>query len=180
MNTGRKHARVHDHRVPAVTRPCSGHGWTMYTALARRCIRSVHCRCHVRRGHGRVNGPCTTGTQAVYMPRLPPVPVFTDTGRNGVNGPRYRGPVDALYMTETEAKAETDAKAEVKVIITKPRPAICVYNSSSTDLLGQCDLRRSFETANYLYIFNGGRKPLPGDRPCGLSSTCRRRTEPRT
>ena len=25
-----------------------------------------------------------------------------------------------------------------------------------------------------------GRKPLPGDRRCGLSSSCRRRTEPRT
>ena len=25
-----------------------------------------------------------------------------------------------------------------------------------------------------------GRKPVPGDRRCGLSSTCRRRTEPRT
>jgi len=78
---GPKHAHVHDHRVPAVTGPCLGHGRTMYTTLARRCIRSVHGRGHVRRGHGRVNGPCTTGTQAVYMPCLRPVPVFTDTGR---------------------------------------------------------------------------------------------------
>jgi len=58
--------------------------------------------------------------------------------------------MDGLYTTEAEAKAETDAKAEVKVTITRPRPAICVYNSSSTDLLGQCDLLRSFKTANYL------------------------------
>jgi len=62
---GRKHARVHDHRVPVVTRPCSGHGRTMYTALARRCIRSVHGRghvTHVRRVHGHVNVP------RVHMP----------------------------------------------------------------------------------------------------------------
>ena len=52
-------------------------------------------------------------------------------------------------MTKAEAKAETDAKAEAKVIITRPRPAIFVYNSGSTDLLGQHDLLRSFETANY-------------------------------
>ena len=101
---------------------------TVYMALARRCIRSVHGRGDVRHGHGRVNGPCTTGTQAVYMPCLRPVLVFTDTGRNGVNGPRCRGPMDWLYMTEAEAKAETDAKAEAKVIITRKRPAIFVYN----------------------------------------------------
>ena len=53
-------------------------------------------------------------------------------------------------MTEAEAKAETDAKAEAKVIITRPRPAIFVHNSGSTDLLGQRDLLGSFETANYL------------------------------
>jgi len=58
--------------------------------------------------------------------------------------------VDGLYTTDVEAKAETDAKAEAKVIITRPRPAIFVYNSGSTVLLGQCDLLRSFETANYL------------------------------
>jgi len=142
--TGRKHARVQGTRscsghkrtmYMARERPCtrSIHGrsdgqrpWTravntpvymttVYTALARRCIRSAHGRGHVRHGHGRVNGPCTTGTQAVYMPCLRPVPVFTDTGRNGVNGPRCRGPVDGLYMTEA------DAKAEAKVIITRPR-----------------------------------------------------------
>jgi len=123
---------------------------TVYTALARRCIRSVHRRGHVRHGHGRVNGPCTTGTQAVYMPCLRTVPVFMNMGRNGVNGPRCRGPVDGLYITEAEAKAKTDAKAEAKVIITRSRPAIFVYNSGSTDLLGQRDLLRSFETANYL------------------------------
>jgi len=83
---------------------------------------------------------------AVYMPCLRPVPVFTDTGRNGVNGPRCRGPVDGLYMTEAEAKAEA------KVIITRPRPAIFVYNLGSTDLLGQRDLLRSFKTANYLIV----------------------------
>jgi len=102
----------------------------MYTALARRCsIRSVHGRGHVRSGHGRVNGRCTMGTPAVYMPCLRPVPVFTDTGHNGVNGPRCRRPVDGLYTTEAEAKAEIDAKAEAKVIITRPRPAVFVYNS---------------------------------------------------
>ena len=37
-----------------------------------------------------------------------------------------------------------------KVIITRPRPAIFVYSSCSIDLLGQCDLLRSFETVNYL------------------------------
>jgi len=58
--------------------------------------------------------------------------------------------VDGLYTTEAEAKAEIDAKAEAKVIITRPRPAVFVYNSGSTDLLGQRDLLRSFETANYL------------------------------
>jgi len=84
------------------------------------------------------------------MPCLRPVLVFTDTGCNGVNGPRCRGPMDWLYMTEAEAKAETDAKAEAKVIITRPRPAIFVHNSGSTDLLGQRDLLGSFETANYL------------------------------
>jgi len=122
----------------------------MYTALARWCIRSVHGRGHVRRGHGRVNGPCTMGTPAVYMPCLQPVPVFTDTGCNSINGPRCRRPVDGLYMTEAVAKAEIDAKAEAKVIITRPRPTIFVYNSGSIDLLGQCDLLRSFETVNYL------------------------------
>ena len=45
---------------------------------------------------------------------------------------------------------ETDAKAEAKVIVTRPRLAVFVYNSGSTDLLGQRDLLRSFETANYL------------------------------
>ena len=98
----------------------------MYTALARRCIGSVHGRGYVRRGHGRVNGPCTTGTPAVYMPCLRPVSVFTDTGHNGVSGPWCRRPVDGLYTTEAEAKAETDAKAEAKVTITRPRPAIFV------------------------------------------------------
>jgi len=76
------------------------------------------------------------------MPCLRPEPVFTDTGRNGVNGPRCRRLVDGLYTTEAEAKAETDAKAK----------AIFVYNSGSTDLLGQRDLLRSFETANYLIV----------------------------
>jgi len=124
---------------------------TVYMALAWRCIRSVHGRGHVRHGHGHVNGPCTTGTQAVYMPCLRPVPpVFTDTCCNGVNGPRCRGPMDGLHRTEAEVKAETDAKAEAKVIITRPRPDLFVYNSGSTDLLGQRDLLRSFETANYL------------------------------
>jgi len=162
MDMGRKHARVHDHRVRAVTRPCSGHRRTMYTVLARRCIGSVHGRGHVRRGHGHVNGPCTTGTQTVYMPCLRPVPVFTDTGRNGVNGPRCRRPVDELYTTEAEAKAEIDVRAEAKVIITRPRPAIFVYNSGSTDLLGQRDLLRSFETANYLiprFLTYSGSRP---------------------
>jgi len=74
------------------------------------------------------------------MPCLWPVLVFTDTGRNGVNGPRCRRPVDGLYTTEAEAKAEA------KVIITRPRPAIFVYSSGSTDLLGQRDLLRSFES----------------------------------
>ena len=80
--------------------------------------------------------------------------MFTETGRNGVNGPRCIRPVDGLYMTEAEANAETDAKAEAKVIITRPRPAIFVYNynSGSTDLLGQRDLLGSFETANYLIV----------------------------
>jgi len=50
----------------------------------------------------------------------------------------------------SEAKAETDAKAEAKVIVTRPMLAVFVYNSGSTDLLGQHDLLRSFETANYL------------------------------
>ena len=58
--------------------------------------------------------------------------------------------MDGLYTTEAEAKAQTDAKAEAKVILTRPRPAIFVYNSGSTELLGQRDLLRSFETANYL------------------------------
>lgn len=47
-------------------------------------------------------------------------------------------------------KAETDAKAKAKVIVTRPRLAVFVYNSGSTDLQGQRDLRRSFETANCL------------------------------
>ena len=94
--------------------------------------------------HGRVNDPCTTGTRAMYMPCLRPVPVFTDTGHNGVNGPWCRQPVDGLHTSEAEAKAEA------KVIITRPRPAIFVYNSGTKDLLGQRDLLRSFETANYL------------------------------
>ena len=119
----------------------------MYTTLARRCIRSVHGRGLVRRD---VNGPCTTGTQAVYMPCLRPVSIFTDTGRNGVNWPLCRRPVDGLYTTEAEAKAETVAKAAAKVIITRPRPAIF----GSTDLLGQRDLLGSFETANYLIMTN--------------------------
>ena len=55
-------------------------------------------------------------------------------------------------MTEAEAKAETDAKAEAKVIITRSRQTIFVYNTGSTDLLGQRDLLRSFETANYLIV----------------------------
>jgi len=79
----------------------------MYTALARRCIRSVHCR-----GHGHVHGPCTTGTQAVYMPCLRPVPVFTDTGRNGVNGPRCRWFVDGLYATEAEANIDRGVRGQ--------------------------------------------------------------------
>jgi len=74
------------------------------------------------------------------MPCLWPVLVFTDTGRNGVNVPRCRRPVDGLYTTEAEAKAEA------KFIITRPRPAIFVYSSGSTDLLGQRDLLRSFES----------------------------------
>jgi len=115
--------------------PCSGHGRTMYTALARRCTRSVHGPGHVLRGY--------TG---VYMPCLRPVPVFMDTGRNAVNAPRCRRPVDGLYTTEAEAKAEA------WVIITRPGPAIFVYSSVSTDLLGQRDLLRSFETANYLIL----------------------------
>jgi len=76
------------------------------------------------------------------MPCLRPVPVFTDTGCNGVIGPRCRRLVDGLYTTEAEAKAETAAEAEAKVIITRPRPAIFVYNSGSTDLLDQRDLLR--------------------------------------
>jgi len=54
--------------------------------------------------------------------------------------------MDGLYTTEAEAKAETVAKAAAKVIITRPRPAIF----GSTDLLGQRDLLRSFQTANWL------------------------------
>ena len=60
--------------------------------------------------------------------------------------------MDGLYRTEAEAKAETDAKTEAKVIITRPRPAIFVCNSGSTDLLGQRDLLRSFKTVNYLIV----------------------------
>jgi len=102
--------------------------------------------------HGGVHGQYTAlvmysvGTQAVYMPCLRPVPVFMDTGRNAVNAPRCRRPVDGLYTTEAEAKAEA------WVIITRPGPAIFVYSSVSTDLLGQRDLLRSFETANYLIL----------------------------
>jgi len=66
--------------------------------------------------------------------------------------------VDGLYTTEAETKGETDAKAEAKVIITRPRPAI-VYSSGSTDLLGQRDLLRSFETANYLIPLAGMEVP---------------------
>jgi len=102
--------------------------------------------------HGGVHGQYTTlvmyyvGTQAVYMPCLRPVSAVTDTGRNAVNVPRCRRPVDGLYTTEAEAKAEA------WVIITRPGPAIFVYSSVSTDLLGQRDLLRSFETANYLIL----------------------------
>jgi len=83
-------------------------------------------------------------------------------GRNGVNGPRCRRPVDGLYTTEAEAKAE------VKVIVTRPRPAIFVYNSGSTDLLGQRDLLRSFETANNLIGMGvPEREPGQGSRDTG-------------
>jgi len=49
------------------------------------------------------------------MPRLPPEPVFTDTGRNGVNGPRCRWFVDGLYTTEAEAKAETTPRPKLRL-----------------------------------------------------------------
>jgi len=62
---------------------------------------------------------------------------------------------------EAEAKAETDAKAEAKVIVTRPRLAVFVYNSGSTDLLGQRDLLRSFETANCLNLEVAGFDPWP-------------------
>jgi len=45
---------------------------------------------------------------------------------------------------------EAEAKAEAKVIVTGPRPAIFVYSSGITDQLGQRDLLGSFATANYL------------------------------
>ena len=61
-----------------------------------------------------------------------------------------RGRMCKRSEAKAEAKTETDAKAEAKVMVTRPRLAVFVYNSGSTDLLGQRDLLRSFETANYL------------------------------
>ena len=139
-------------RVRAVYMAMFGSCMAVYRVHTRReqpCTRSVHGRGHVRHGHGSVNGPCTTGTQAVYMPCLRPVPVCTDTGRKRAS---VKTAVDGLYTTEAETKSETHAKAEAKVIITRPRPAI-VYSSGSTDLL------RSFETANYLIPLAGMEVP---------------------
>jgi len=99
-------------------------------------------------------------TQSPIRYNMPPLPPCTcrvygpcrcsRTRAVTANGPRCRRFMDGLYTTEAEAKAQTDAKAEAKVILTRPRPAIFVYNSGSTELLGQRDLLRSFETANYL------------------------------
>jgi len=118
-------ARVHD-RVPFTTRV------------------QDRSRPRTSREHGRVNSPCTAGTQVVYTPCLRPVPVFTDTAvytdckravYTAVNARVHvpctvytavftalvhgrRRPLHGRYTTEAEAKAETDDKAEAKVIVT--------------------------------------------------------------
>jgi len=98
VDTFRKHARVHDRRV--CTRHLHGGVYGPYMDVVMYAM--VICTVPLQRLRDSVtlistfvlyyyiNGPCTTGTWAVYMPCLRPVPVFTDTGRNGVDGPWMR------------------------------------------------------------------------------------------
>ena len=111
------------------TPACKGH-----VHGASRAVYRVHL-------HGRV--PCT---------RLCLRPAYTARERPCTVHERGRLCKRSEAKAEAEAKAETDAKAAAKAIVTRPRLAVFVYNSGSTDLLGQRDLLRSFETANYLIL----------------------------
>jgi len=118
--TGGKHACVHDRRVR------TGRDTAVCTGHGRTMCTTLARRCS-RSVHGRGHVLCTC------------------TGHE-----RGRLCKQSEAKAEAEAKAETDAKVEAKVIVTMPRLGVFVHNSGSTDLLGQRDLLRLFETANYL------------------------------
>jgi len=117
--TGGEHARVHDRRVR------TGRDTAVCTGHGRTMCTTLARRCS-RSVHGRGHVLCTC--------------MGHECGRLCKR---------SEAKAEAEAKTETDAKAEAKVILTRPRLAVFVYNSGSTDLLGQRDLLRPFETVNY-------------------------------
>ena len=161
-------------------RLCTGYTYTVvypvrgrlrpaYTARERPCTRSVH---GCERPCGRATAVYAGGKHALVHDRRVrtgrDTAVCTGHGRimcttlarrcsRSVHGRGHvlctcTGHERGRLCKRSEAKAEAEAKAETeaKVIVTRPRLAVFVYTSGSTDLLGQRDLLRSFETVNYL------------------------------
>jgi len=105
-------------------------------AVIRPCARVMDAPCP-RPLHGGVHGPYTV--VVMYCVRVRAMNVD-----GCVNEVRPR--------PKLKPRPKRDAMAEAKVIVTRPRLAVFLYNSGSTDLLGQRDLLSSFETVNYLTL----------------------------
>ena len=160
--------RVHLHGRLPCSRACLR---PAYTARERPCTRSVH---GCERPCGRATAVYTGGKHAgvhdcrVRTGRDTAVctghghTMCTTLARRCSRSVHGRGHVlctrtghehrHGRLCKRIEVKAEAEAKVEAKVIVTRPRLAVFVYNSGSSDLLGQRDLLRSFETANYLIM----------------------------
>ena len=68
-----------------------------------------------------------------------------------------------------------------------PFPADIIFSERGNDGMTPCAVRRYWRSNDHfcserviVHCQWGRRQPLPTDRRCDLSSTCRRRTEPQT
>jgi len=95
----------------------------------------------------------------------------------------------------TQYKTCTDSTVDNKAIVNYTSPALCtpvtpfqadpIFSERGRDRIIPCAAWRysrsndPFRSERVIVHCQWGRKPLPGDKRCGLSSTCWRRTDPR-